>query len=696
MNGRLLWIVTLAVLFVASPSNAQPVVAQAVEPPAMTPWLPAESYPEGKQYDARLDQSVRFWGASIALKDVFASIKDQTGVEIGFWPLGDMNERVCVNLYLNPEKPPSLRDLMVQLSWVTDCGFAWTKSDLDSTYCLLSTSIKDSIREELLKEQQELRQKRLEHQERQESENRRQTEAKLEACLPALSLSRDDLIRRYRGVDDYLLLAMLEPNRRLAVDLALDVAEDDWGKVMGYRMIRRDLKSFSQEQQARIKAALEEDEEGWDSEQREQLESGAFDWDQQPVEVVIGVGDDGVAFAAVPAGAELVNGPVFGALFAQLLDTGQAWLPKNTIALRQALGEVVTEEERERLNEEFDQFQEMRFQRGITKDAISHQPETLGQLSPTTEADLNAIAMPQFAEGSYPLWHMQESVGKASGRHIISDCFYQPSLNLAARSELLNPEETGEMTALRALQLSCAAMDERYTLLFNREEGFKSVLAWEWGEAGPFLRFRSTSRAVWRASMWPEEVLDLINQWIEPAISNSCGSGNSTQRIELNLDLREIVRVFPFIDGEDKRHGSFQLRLGGLVSYGDLTDQKEACFQAARAAVCQALTQGRWGYRVFVGFTEQQWQQVRAEGLRWNHDLSPSQQSEMLSETTGRNISQGKLANLVIRLEEMETNYRLIFTSGGSRVFGGILPKAVYVSLVNPRGQAEVEIPTTP
>ena len=66
-----------------------------------TPWHPSESWPGGKQFDPRLDQSVSFWGAGIPLKDVFAGVKEQTGVEIGFFPPGDANERICVTLYLN-------------------------------------------------------------------------------------------------------------------------------------------------------------------------------------------------------------------------------------------------------------------------------------------------------------------------------------------------------------------------------------------------------------------------------------------------------------------------------------------------------------------------------------------------------------------------------------------------------------------
>ena len=55
---------------------------------AIYPWDPGESWPGGAQSDPRLDQTVDFWGAGISLKDVFADIHEQTGLEIGFHPPG--------------------------------------------------------------------------------------------------------------------------------------------------------------------------------------------------------------------------------------------------------------------------------------------------------------------------------------------------------------------------------------------------------------------------------------------------------------------------------------------------------------------------------------------------------------------------------------------------------------------------------
>src|SRR4030042_2289889 len=69
----------------------------------MALWVASESWPGGTQHDARLGRTVQFWGAGIALRDVFAGIQEQTGAEIGFWPAGDVKEGGCGDLYLNPE-----------------------------------------------------------------------------------------------------------------------------------------------------------------------------------------------------------------------------------------------------------------------------------------------------------------------------------------------------------------------------------------------------------------------------------------------------------------------------------------------------------------------------------------------------------------------------------------------------------------
>ena len=154
MRGVLL--ATCAVFALAWCASAEAgVTAQAGEERTVpVPWVPSESWPGGRQYDPRLKRTVEFWGAGMPLREVFAAVKEQTGVEIGFWPPGDDNERICVNLYLNPEKPSTLRQLMAQLSWVTDCGFGVSgEEEEEPSYCLLATSMKGGALRRMEEEQ---------------------------------------------------------------------------------------------------------------------------------------------------------------------------------------------------------------------------------------------------------------------------------------------------------------------------------------------------------------------------------------------------------------------------------------------------------------------------------------------------------------------------------------------------------------
>ena len=85
--------------------------------PEPIPWNPNETYAGDSQYDPRLDKPVQFWGAGRPLPEVFTSIQKQTGVEIGLFPEVPDSGRMCVTLFLNPKRPPTLRTLLTQLGW---------------------------------------------------------------------------------------------------------------------------------------------------------------------------------------------------------------------------------------------------------------------------------------------------------------------------------------------------------------------------------------------------------------------------------------------------------------------------------------------------------------------------------------------------------------------------------------------------
>ena len=128
----------------AGAAPAPPAITETPDGRPLYQWNPSESWPGGSQYDPRLDEPVGFWRAGLALSEVFRSVAEQTGAKLDFWPPGDENARVRVNLYLNREDPPTLRALMAQLAWVTDCVFAYAgaaEGGPGPRYYLLATSI---------------------------------------------------------------------------------------------------------------------------------------------------------------------------------------------------------------------------------------------------------------------------------------------------------------------------------------------------------------------------------------------------------------------------------------------------------------------------------------------------------------------------------------------------------------------------
>ncbi len=86
-------------------------------------WSPNQSSAGGSQYDPRLDKPVKMWRTGAALSEVFAQIEKQTGVKVACEPADPDTPRIPVNVFLNEIKPPSLREFLVQLSWVLDDNF---------------------------------------------------------------------------------------------------------------------------------------------------------------------------------------------------------------------------------------------------------------------------------------------------------------------------------------------------------------------------------------------------------------------------------------------------------------------------------------------------------------------------------------------------------------------------------------------
>jgi hypothetical protein len=233
------------------------IAAPGLGAPPLTPWVPQQSWPGGAQYDARLEQAVRFWGAGIPLAQVFAEVRAQTGITIGFWPAGDDNARVCVNLFLDPARPPTARELLAQLAWITDCSFAYDGSVNPPAYQLLHTSAGASVLEEAKARRAQRLAEQGEYSARIEWQMREQLPPRLGEFREALRLSREDAIRQYRGKDDLMLLSLLDPARRSMGQLVLSLSPAQLEEAQRAGQLFLDWATIAPEQRALFRGAAQ-------------------------------------------------------------------------------------------------------------------------------------------------------------------------------------------------------------------------------------------------------------------------------------------------------------------------------------------------------------------------------------------------------------------------------------------------------
>jgi len=205
---------------------------------------------------------------------------------------------------------------------------------------------------------------------------------------------------------------------------------------------------------------------------------------------------------------------------------------------------------------------------------------------------LSSLEVALSPDQDYALWEVQQAVARGSGLHIVSDCFWQ------ARRPLINTE-----TALTALETSCHPRDER---LEGRDKQLYRLPAWEWGDAGPFLRFRSVDRARWLASLWPESVVEEVDRWLEPRLREAMEStgGRIHFRVQFPSDLRRLMAVATALD-------DVQLEFGANMMYEDPSLEEGAWRQTIREAFVGRLTGLNLAYfRLFTSLTDEQWQQA--------------------------------------------------------------------------------------
>jgi hypothetical protein len=221
-------VVATLLLSAAAAPAATPLLraGEGPEGKALYLWDVNQSWPDGEEADARLDQPVRIWRTAVPLAEVFSQVRQQTGVEVRCWPPGDQNERIRVNLYLNQRQPPSLRELMAQLAWVVDSSFACSEGE-NKAYYLLSTTLGKGLAQDPQAMARAWRTEKVEQRKRAVVQLR----AKLEEYRAAFVLTREEAISRYQESDPGVLVHLLEPSRRAMVQFLLTLSPEQLARL---------------------------------------------------------------------------------------------------------------------------------------------------------------------------------------------------------------------------------------------------------------------------------------------------------------------------------------------------------------------------------------------------------------------------------------------------------------------------------
>jgi hypothetical protein len=602
--------------------------AHAAAPPHQ--WLPWESWPGGRQYDERLDKPVTLWVTGTPLAQVFAAIEQQTGVRIGFFPSDDDNARICVNLYLNPAQPPTLHDLLAQLSWVLDCSFAFTGEGDEKTYVLLSTSMGAKVMDQLEQEAGRRARANTAKHERLFRERMAEARVRLEEIKGALGLAQQEAVARYRGKDDQVLLALVDPARRALVQYLLSLPQQDWEKLERGEPTEGGWQSRSSEQQAWLWTAMQpmlaQAAAG-----RGDLSGVAVDWTDRTAVEGLGLDvqatfdDPAVGGFTVAAGfvtrwderGEPEEGREIVAPYLWLT-TDSSMNPTIEIDLRKALGQPMTSEEAQRFTDEMDR----RARRQANRRWLEEQFAELVRLSPEGTARLNEATLPLKLDEPHALWQIQELVAAQTGMHVVSDAFWQPARSVQMALEAMPPARAGEPTALEALRLSCAALtpgDSAPPRVWLRAVDWRrpdgEFARWEWGDAGEFLRFRSADRDLWRGAFLPTQALGTMDAWLAPYLPESLEQATERPAVTVPTDPRQLARLVAELTEP-------QRRWGWMLMYGDPTEAREQYQYAMREALLVAVAVARHAYQLLAVMSDEQWERLGEDGLRWGDDIS--------------------------------------------------------------------------
>ena len=632
----------------------------------LTLWEPGESYQGGKQFDPRMDKPVRVWRGGASLQEVLAELGQQTSIGLGLWPPGTDEPRVPVTLFLNPQRPPSLREVMAQLMWLTRCAFAWSETTDGKAYYLLSTSVGEGAKGKLVAQERiEREQFRSEWQARQESV-RQTASSRLEEHRSALALSEGEAIARYRGNDDALLLDLLDPSRRAALVLLTSLPADDLGQLLGGSDgLRREWSAWSPDQQAIIKQAL----------------GAGNDW---PADVMIGIsvggGRAGQGFSLIARMTGRQRGRPLGRIVG-LLRAGDV-RGRDQIALLRLAGEIATpEQEAAARNQQREIRQE---ERAASQGEFSERRERAlasnRSLSEATTALLSSSAVPG-TDGQADLWELQEAVAKATGLHVVSDCFWPPRFGGPGMRRRAEAQAGSALEALSAAStpgagwLAAASAGGALGPAGGRRGpgagrppfpgggrgrlgGMLGDLSMEWGDAGSFLRFRTRSPDMWRGALLPSDVLARLDSWLEPAVTAPAPESPRPGDTPLRGDVEKLCWLAGRLD-------DLQARLGGAIPYEDPSDQKAARRQELRRATLGLIAFRLPLLRLLATLTPGQWAMARADGLRWGYDLTPDQQASDALRTLTGNVPSERVRDIVIKIGQ--TDARTITQRDGTQ-----------------------------
>jgi hypothetical protein len=603
-----------------------------------------------------MEKPIRFWRAGASLEEVFAELSRQTGVALRFWPAQTEEPRVPVTLFLNPEKPPSLREVMAQLMWVTGGAFAWSEAADGRAYYLLSTSAGRGAAERLAAQQQAQREQFRSAREARQESVREAASSQLEKSKAALALSEGEAIARYRGSNDALLLDLLDPSRRAALVLLTSLPAEDLDQLFGGSGgVTREWSAWSPDRQAIIRQAL----------------AGDDDW---PAEVTISIslgrgrGEEGATVTASRPGRQRRRplGRVTG-----LLRTGDL-RGRDQIALLRLAGEVRTPEQAEAARR-----QQQETQRQARQDAVAARQQEFAErreqalastrdLSPTATALLASLSLGE-TDGGTGFWELQQAVAKATGLHVVSDCFWPPRFGGPGRRGRGAGAEAA--SALEALSAASAPGGGWLAAAFGGGAaggrrgpgaggppspggggpggGTLGDLSMLWGDAGRFLRFRTRSPEIWRGALLPSDVLAQLDAWLEPAVKAAAPASARPGDTPLSGDLEKLCWLAGRLD-------DLQARLGGAIPYEDPSDEKAARRQGLRRATLGLVSSRLPLLRLLATLTPEQWASVRAEGLRWGYDLTPDQQASEALRMLTANLPSERISDIVIKIGQTE------------------------------------------